>query len=136
MPPTHVWAYNFVHDTGANGQKVKVLTVIAAWTRACLAVEVDGRIKAAQVIKVVQRRIHQHGPPAIIRSDHGPEVVAKAVKTWVAGNGVRTAYIDAGKPWQHGMNESLNGKLRDAWLNLAWLRHRLEARIVIAQGRG
>ncbi len=133
--PNHVWAYDFVHDTCANGQKLKVLTVIDEWTRECLAVEVDGRINARRVIQVVQRLITQYGAPTFIRSDNGPEFVAQAVKTWLAVSGIQTAYIEAGKPWQNGRNESFNGKLRDECLNVEWFRHRLEARVVIEQWR-
>ncbi len=133
--PNHVWAYDFVHDTCANGQKLKILTVVDEWTRECLAVEVDGRINAARVTEVLQRLIYQHGAPASIRSDNGPEFVAKAVKTWLAQTGIQTAYSDPGKPWQNGTNESFNGKLRDECLNLEWFRHRAEARVVIEQWR-
>jgi putative transposase len=133
--PNQIWAYDFVHDTCANGQKLKVLTVVDACTRECVALEMDGRINAARVINVLKRVMQQRGQPMFIRSDNGPEFVAKAVRTWLAQNGVQTVYIDAGKPWQHGMNESVGGKLRDECLNLEWFRHRAEARIVIEQWR-
>ena len=133
--PNHVWAYDFVHDTCANGQKLKILTVVDEWSRECLAVEVEGRMTARRVITVLQRLIEQHGPPTFIRSDNGPEFVAKAVKSWLAQQGIQTAYIEAGKPWQNGTNESFNGKLRDECLNLEWFRHRLEAQVVIEQWR-
>ncbi len=133
--PNHVWAYDFVHDTCANGQKLKILTVVDEWSRECLAVEVEGRMTAPRVILVLQRLIQQYGPPAFIRSDNGPEFVAKAVKMWLAHRGIQTAYIEAGKPWQNGTNESFNGKLRDECLNLEWFRHRLEAQVVIEQWR-
>ncbi len=133
--PNHVWAYDFVHDTCANGQRLKILTVVDEWTRECLTVEVAGRITAGGVISVLQRLIQQHGPPAFIRSDNGPEFVAKAVKAWLVRMNIQTAYIDPGKPWQNGTNESFNGKLRDECLNLEWFRHRLEAGVVIEQWR-
>ena len=133
--PDHVWAYDFIHDTCANGQKLKILTMVDEWSRECLAVEVEGRMTARRVISVFQRLIHQYGPPAFIRSDNGPEFVAKAIKTWLAQQGIETAYIEAGKPWQNGTNESFNGKLRDECLNLEWFRHRLEAQVVIEQWR-
>jgi putative transposase len=133
--PNHVWAYDFGHDTCANGQKLKILTVVDEWTREGLAAEVEGRITATRVIQVVQRLIQQYGAPSFIRSDNGPECVAQAVKTWLAQQGIQTVYIDGGKPWQNGTNESFNGKLRDECLNLEWFRHRREAQIVIEQWR-
>ena len=36
------------------------------------------------------------GIPAHIRSDNGPEFVAKAVQDWIAVAGAKTAYIERG----------------------------------------
>lgn len=130
-----VWAYDFIHDRCANGQKLKLLTVVDEWTRQCLAIEVQGRITADRVIDVLRMLIAQYGAPRFLRSDNGPEFIARAVKAWLTGSGVQTAYIDPGKPWQNGTNESFNGKVRDECLNLEWFRHRVEARIVIEQWR-
>ena len=33
---------------------------------------------------------------------------------------IETAFIDPGKPWQNGTDESFNGKLRDQHLSLQW----------------
>ena len=38
------------------------------------------------------------GVPAHIRSDNGPEFVAKAVQDWIAAAGAKTAYIERGQP--------------------------------------
>ena len=48
--PNQVWAYDFVHDACANGQKLKCLTVIDEFTRECLAIDVAGSIRSARVI--------------------------------------------------------------------------------------
>ncbi len=133
--PNHIWAYDFVHDRCANGQKLKILTVIDEWTRECLALEVAGRISATRVLAVLDRLIARYGAPQFVRSDNGPEFVATAVKAWFAQHKLCTTYIDAGKPWQNGANESFNGKLRDECLNLEWFQHRVEARVVMEQWR-
>lgn len=130
-----VWAYDFIHDRCANGQKLKLLTVIDEWTRECLAIEVQGRSTADRVIDVLRRFIEQYGAPCFLRSDTGPEFIAQAVKGWLAGSGMQTAYIEPGKPWQNGTNERFNGKLRDECLNMEWFRHRTEARIITPQWR-
>lgn len=79
--------------------------------------------------------VRRHGPPRYLRSDNGPEFIAQAIRAWLTQSGIQTAYIDAGKPWQNGTNESFNGKLRDECLNVEWFRHRTEARILIEQWR-
>ena len=54
--------------------------------------------------------------PAHIRSDNGPEFVAKAVQEWIAAVGTKTAYIERGSPWENGYIESFNARLRDELL--------------------
>ena len=54
-----------------------------------------------------------------------------AVLGWLHRNGIESAFIAPGKPWQNGMNESFNGKFRDECLNLEWFRSRVEARVFI-----
>jgi len=71
------------------------------------------------------------GHPTYLKSDHGPEFVATRVKEWLQASGVQTSYIEPGKPWQNGTNESFNGKFRDECLNMEWFRNRAEAKIII-----
>jgi transposase InsO family protein len=48
---------------------------------------------------------------------------------------IETAFIDPGKPWQNGTDESFNGKFRNEYLSLNWLRNRIEATVGIEQWR-
>jgi transposase InsO family protein len=48
------------------------------------------------------------GVPAHIRSDNGPEFVAKAVQEWIAAVGTKTAYIAPASPWENGYIESFS----------------------------
>ena len=48
----HVWAYDFVFDTCADGRTLKCLTVIDELTRECLAIDVAGGIRSGRVIEV------------------------------------------------------------------------------------
>ena len=107
--PNHVWSYDFVFDWCANGQKLKCLTVTDEWTKEGLAIEVDGRIRSTRVIEVLSRLVSERGAPRYLRSDNGPEFVSRALLKWIADQGIETALIDPGKPWQNGTNESFNG---------------------------
>lgn len=115
--PIHVWAIDFVHDHCANGQKLKCLTVIDEWTRECLAIDVAGSLRARRVVDVLARLVSVHGAPAYLRSDNGPEFVSRALVRWVTDERIETAFIDPGKPWQNGMDESYNGRFREECLN-------------------
>jgi putative transposase len=57
------------------------------------------------------------GVPEHIRSDHGPEFVAKDLRKRLADTGAKTLYIEPGSPWENGYCESFNSKLRDEFLN-------------------
>ncbi len=138
LPPTgpgHVWAYDFVFDACANGQQIKCLTVIDEWTRECLAIDVAGSIRSGRVIEVLSKLVSLHGAPRVLRSDNGPEFVSRAILRWLTTEGIETAHIDPGKPWQNGTDESFNGKLRDECLTMEWFRNRTEAQAVIETWR-
>ncbi len=127
----HVWAYDFVFDTCANEQALKCLTVVDEYTRECLEIDVAGSIRSGRVIDVLARLVSVHGAPSYMRSDNGPEFIAQAVQDWLAAEGIETAYIAPGKPWQNGLNESFNGKFRDECLDAEWFPTRKEAVVVI-----
>lgn len=127
----HVWAYDFVFDACANGQQLKCLTIIDEYTRECLAIDVAGSLRSGRVIEVLSRLISLHGAPRYLRSDNGPEFIARRLLSWISKNGIDTALIDPGKPWQNGMDESFNGKFRDECLSLEWFRSRNEAKVLI-----
>ena len=129
--PHQVWAYDFVHDACANGQKLKCLTVIDEFTRESLAIDVAGSIRSARVIDVLTRLVSVHGAPMFLRSDNGPEFISNRILLWLTEAKIDTALIDPGKPWQNGDNESFNGKFRDECLNMEWFRNRIEARVLI-----
>lgn len=129
----HVWAIDFVHDHCANGQKLKCLTVVDEWTRECLAIDVGGSFRARRVVAVLARLVSLHGAPVFLRCDNGPEFVSKALLQWVTDEKIETAFIDPGKPWQNGTDESFNGRFRDECLSIEWFRSRPEAAAVIAE---
>lgn len=130
-----VWAYDFIHDASANGQKLTCLTIVDEYTKEALAIDVQGSIRASRVIEEVARLIALHGDPVHIRSDNGPELVANALQISFNEAGIKTAFIEPGKPWQNGVNESFNGRLRDECLNMCWFRNRREAKVIIEQWR-
>ena len=135
MGRNHVWAYDFVFDACANGQQLKCLTVIDEYTRECLAIDVAGSLRSGRLIEVLAQLISVHGAPRYLRSDNGPEFIARKVLSWLQKNGMETALIDPGKPWQNGMDESFNGKFRDECLSLEWFRSRDEAKVLIEAWR-
>jgi len=133
--PNQVWSYDFVFDHCANGQQLKCLTVTDEFTKEGLAIDVDGRIRSPRVIDVLSRLVSARGAPTFLRSDNGPEFVSKALLSWIVAQGIGTALIEPGKPWQNGVTESFNGKFRDECLSLEWFRSRAEAKVIIETWR-
>jgi putative transposase len=129
--PNQVWAYDFVFDSCANGQKVKCLTIVDEWTHEALAIDVAGSIRSGRVIERLAELVSMHGAPKYLRSDNGPEFVATAVLRWLTDEGIETAHIAPGKPWENGIDESFNGRFRDECLSMEYFRNRAEAAAVI-----
>jgi len=61
--------------------------------------------------------------------------VATAILRWLEAAHIETAFIDPGKPWQNGADESFNGKFRDQHLSLQWFRNRAAAKVSIEEWR-
>jgi putative transposase len=131
----HVWSYDFVEDRTHDGRKYRMLNVLDEFTHECLAIRVARKLKAIDVIDVLSDLFILRGIPAHIRSDNGPEFVAKALQEWIAVVGAKTAYIERGSPWENGYIESFNARLRDELLNGEIFYTLREAQIVIESWR-
>ena len=134
-PPGHVWTDDFLHDHGLMGTPLKVLTIMDEVTRAGLALEVATSLPSPRGLTILERLVVTHGTPQCIRRDHGPELIALAVRGWLAQHQTRTWDIDPGCPGQNGYGERVNGTVRDACVNRPVLHSVAEARIMLAPYR-
>ena len=128
--PNHVWAYDFVFDRCENGRQLKILTVVDEFTRECLAVAVEHRMGARGVCDVLARLMAGRGVPKFVRSDNGPEFIARALMKLLAARGVSCRHIEPGSPWQNGRNERFNGTLRSECTEMETFYHQDQARAV------
>ncbi len=131
----HVWAYDFMSCRTYDGRPLKILTVVDEYTRECLALVVERRLRSDDVLHCLTDLFVSHGIPEHIRSDNGPEFTAQAVRRWLGKIGVKTMYIEPGSPWENGYNESFNGKLRDELLNGEIFYTLKEAQVLIEAWR-
>lgn len=113
----HVWCVDFIYDRDERDRQLKCLSVIDEFTRECLALEVDRCITGADVVDVLTELMIIRGVPAHIRSDNGPEFVAKALRRMAEITGIENLYIAPGSPWENGYAESFHSRLRDELLN-------------------
>jgi putative transposase len=130
-----VWSWDFVEDQTERGTRIRILTLIDEFTRRCLAVHVDWSIRAVDVITAVEAAFERYGRPEHLRSDNGPEFIAKAVQDWLGDSGIGTLYITPGSPWENPHIESFHDKLRDECLNREVFGSLLEAQIILEQWR-
>ena len=113
----HVWSYDFVSTKTYDGRTARMLNLIDESTRECLLNRPERRWSSAKVIEVLADVMVMKGVPEHIRSDNGPEFVARDLRNWLADTGAKTLYIEPGSPWENGYCESFNSKLRDEFLN-------------------
>jgi putative transposase len=129
--PNHVWSYDFVEDRTETGRKLRILTIVDEFTRRCIELEVEHRMNAKFVARTLLKQFEVHGTPKFIRSDNGPEFIAKFLMNVLKLHGVEARHIDPGSPWQNGIDERFNGTLRDECLNMETFHGRDHARVVI-----
>ena len=126
---------DFVADGLANGRMVRILTVVDADTRECVALEADFSLGSGRVTRVLERAIAERGRPQQVRSDNGPEFTSRRMIGWVEEWKVGLVNIEPGKPMQNGHVESFNGRLRDECLNTSWFRTLNDVRETLANWR-
>jgi len=113
----HVWSYDFVSARTHDGRTVRMLNLIDEHTRECLMIRCERSWSNARVIAALADVMVMKGVPEHLRSDNGPEFVARDLRKWLAATGAKTLYIEPGSPWENGYCESFNSKLRDEFLN-------------------
>jgi putative transposase len=129
------WALDFVHDAVECGRTIRVLSIVDAYTRECLALEVDTSFASRRVTRVLEAIIVERGAPLAIRCDNGPELTSRHFLAWAIERGIELLHIQPGKPTQNGRLESFNGKLREECLRVSWFQNLFEARRKIAAWR-
>ena len=131
----HVWSYDFVSAMTHDGRTLRLLNLIDEYTRECLVIHVERKLNSYDVIETLADAMLQHGIPEHIRSDNGPEFIAKKLRKWLSEVGAKTLSIEPGSPRENGYCESFNGKLRDECLNGEIFYSLKEARIIIEKWR-
>ena len=127
----HVWSYDFVFDQTEDGRRLKWLPICDEYSRELVALEVERRMESKDVIRILDAAVVERGSaPEYIRSDNGPEFIARAVQDWIERRGFKTLYIEPGSPWQNAYSESFNSRFRDEFLNRESFASVLEAKVL------
>jgi len=130
-----VWSYDFVMDATEDGRRLKMLPIVDEFSRECLSIQVARHLTATDVVATLNRLFKEHGAPRFLRSDNGPEFIARAVREWLAKSNVGTLYIEPGAPWQNAYSESFNSRFRDELLDREIFTTLAEAKVLVADYR-
>jgi putative transposase len=133
--PNHVWSWDFVHDVTADGRQLKILGIVDEFTRQCVALLAGRSFRSCDVVAALEEAMCSYGAPSLIRSDNGPEFIAKALGSHLERRGVCASYIERGSPWENAYIESFNGRLRDECLNRELFDSVLEAQVLLDDWR-
>ncbi len=131
----HVWSYDFVEDRTEKGHKLRILAIMDEYTRESLAVQVARSVTAVDVIHLLDWLFLVRGTPEHIRSDNGPEFVAKAVQEWLERRECQTIYITPGSPWENPFIESFLATMRRECLDRYLFTSGREAQQIIEAWR-
>jgi putative transposase len=118
--PNQVWWMDFVADQLEDGRRFWSLTVVDIYTRECLAIESEQKLKGEDVVRVLNRIRQQRGVPKMLYCDSGSEFSSQAMDLWAYQNGVRIAFSRPGKPTDNAFVESFNGTFRAECLDAHW----------------
>ena len=129
------WALDFAHDAVACGRAIRVLSVVDAYTRECLALEVDTSFASRRVTRVLEAIVTERGAPQAIRCDNGPELTSRHFLAWCIERQIELLHIQPGKPTQNARIESFHGRLREECLAVSWFQNLFDARRKIAAWR-
>lgn len=131
----HVWTVDFLFDRTADGKSIKVLSVMDEYTRECHALPCARSMDSGDVLRRLKDLADEHGMPEFIRSDNGPEFIARAMRKWEEEGGAQMRFIKPGSPWQNGIVESFHDKLRDEFLQMELFVSVAEARALLEEWR-
>lgn len=129
----HVWCWDFTMDETSDGRRLKWFSVVDEFTRECLALEVARRMTARDVTAILTWLEARHGTPGAIRSDNGPEFVARAIERWLTTRKIVPLYIAPGSPWENGYSESFNSRMKAEFADREMFGSLLEAKVLGAE---
>jgi transposase InsO family protein len=132
----HVWCWDFTMDETLDGRRLKWFSVVDEYTRECLALEVERRMTARDVVRILTWLEGWQGAPTAVRSDNGPEFIARAVGKWLAARKVGPLYIAPGRPWENGYSESFNSRMKAEFVDRELFGSLAEAQVLAAEYKG
>lgn len=133
--PGEIWAVDFQADQTQDGRTLRMANVIDEFTRQAHVMHVARSVTADDLVGMLERLVAEHGAPAFLRCDNGPELTSHALRDWCRQSGAATAFIEPGSPWQNPFVESFHSRVRDELLNQELFACLAEAEVVVEDWR-
>lgn len=111
---------DFVSDQLFDDHRLRVLVIIENFTRECLALDANARIRGIDVVTTLERITREHGFPKCIKVDNGPEFISKDLDRWAYWNHVELDFSRPGTPSDNALVEAFNSRFRQEYLNQHW----------------
>lgn len=127
--PNDVWAMDFLSDQLFDGSKIRILTIVDAFSKVSPAIAVRARYTGADVVRTLERVTDEYGLPKSIRVDQGPEFISKDLDLWAYMNGVELDFSRPGKPTDNAFAETFNGKVRAECIDQNWFLSLQDAQV-------
>ena len=128
-----VWSADFMSDALYQGPRFRTFNVIDDFNREGLGIEIDTSLRAARILRTLDRLKLERGLPEVLRVDNGPEFLSQILSDWAKDNGVLIQYIQPGKPNQNAFIERFNRTYRNEVLNLYLFRNLEEVREITSR---
>lgn len=107
------WSIDFMSDALTNGRAIRTFNIMDDYNREALWIDVKYSFPADQMTKILDRVAEWRGYPKQIRSDNGPEFLARHTEKWAKEHKVQWLFIQPGKPNQNGYVERMNRTFRE-----------------------
>jgi putative transposase len=133
--PNERWTMDFMSDGLATGQRVRVFTLIDAYTRECVALDAAGHFSGRDVAQILTRVASTRGLPATIQCDNGTEFTSRALDQWAYTNRVALDFSRPGKPTDKATIESFNASVRRECLSEHYFSTLADAQTVLRRYR-
>jgi putative transposase len=128
-----VWSADFMSDALYQGPRFRTFNIIDDFNREGLAIEVDTSLRAARILRVLDRLKAERSLPDVLRVDNGPEFLSQILIDWAKDNSVFIQHIQPGKPNQNAYIERFNRTYRNEVLDLYLFRDLDEVREITSR---
>lgn len=118
--PNEIWALDFLSDQLFDGKRIRILTIVDAFSRLSPAIDVRQHYRDADVVDTLERVTAIHGLPKTIRVDNGPKFISRALDLWAWSRGVTLDFSRPGKPTDNAFVVPSNGKVRAECIDQNW----------------